>query len=199
MSKLRREEYVALRATIRERGTVRVVTFFVTLLAWAALEAWVLTSGPRDAVPILLTLLVLASGFEAVFQLHVGVERVGRYLQVAFEEAAAPGVAAPRWETTAMAFGRAYPGIGSDPLFSRVFLLATLLNMLPALRAWRTPGLFGVLLGLHALFVVRVAVARVIARGQRADDLERFRALLHESPAPAAPAAAETADPVDPA
>jgi hypothetical protein len=195
--RLRRDEYVMLRATIRERGTVRAMTCLVTVLAWAALDAWVLTSGPRDAVPILLALLVLCAGFETLFHLHLGVERIGRYLQVFFEEDGGPGREGPGWETTAVAFGRAFPAAGNDPLFSRVFLLATVLNVLPALRAWRTPGLFAVLLGLHLLFVVRIGVAKAVAGGQRARDLDRFRTLKGAA-APAAAVAPPPA-PVEPA
>jgi len=50
-------------------------------------------------------------GFEAIHALHVGAERIGRYLQVYYEDA--PD--APRWETTAMAVGPALPGGGIDP------------------------------------------------------------------------------------
>src|SRR5580765_7985942 len=92
------EEYTALRATIRERGTARVCLFTAGIVAWAALTVATaaLASTP---VATLLPLLVLASVFEAVFALHVGVERVGRYLQVFHEIDDAAS-----WEQTAMAF-----------------------------------------------------------------------------------------------
>lgn len=185
MDDYRNDEYVALRATIRERGTVRVITFLVALVAWAMLELVFLSSGPQNAVGMVLSLLVLAGGFEAVFQIHLGVERVGRYLQVAYEErfaAATAGAAdVPRaagWETTAMAFGKAYPGAGSDPLFTSVFLLATLANVLPVLHAWRAPALFVSLVLAHMIFVLRIRMARKQAGRQRAADLARFRELL---------------------
>ena len=45
-----------------------------------------------------LTLLaILVGGFEAIHALHVGAERIGRYLQVYYEDT--PD--GPRWETTA--------------------------------------------------------------------------------------------------
>src|SRR5690349_11073526 len=70
------EEYSALRATIRERGTARVWIFLAGLAVWAALT---ITTAALATLPIasLLPLLMLAGAFEAVFALHTGVERVG--------------------------------------------------------------------------------------------------------------------------
>ncbi len=186
MDDLRQFEYVALRATIRERGTVRAVTFLATLIAWAALELAFLASGPTHVIGPLLSLMVLAAGFEVVFQIHLGVERVGRYLQVAYEEPASqpqlsaslPAAPLPEWETTAMAYGRTYAASGSDPLFATLFVLATLINALPLVRAWATPVPFTLLVAAHALFVVRVRVAKRQAGRQRAEDLLRFRELV---------------------
>ncbi len=177
-----REEYIALRATIRERGTVRVITFLATIVAWAAIVLAFSATGPRDVVGSLVSLMVLAGGFEAVFQIHLGVERVGRYLQAFYEEVPAGAEANPpgerqRWETTAMVYGRKYRAAGSDPLFAIAFVLATFVNVLPVLRAWRVPAAFLAIAVPHLLFVVRVRVARHIAAGQRAEDLERFREL----------------------
>ena len=73
-------------------------------------------------------LAILVGGFEAIHALHVGAERIGRYLQVYYEDT--PD--APNWETTAMAVGPALPGGGIDPLFSVVFISATLANLIPA-------------------------------------------------------------------
>jgi hypothetical protein len=192
MDEFRRQEYKALRATIRERGSVRTITCLVTLLGWAALDlALLVSAGPRFAS--LLPLIVLVAGFEAIFQLHLGVERVGRYLQVAYEEcrqpgppgstsATAPVEATPGWETAAMAYGRAYPAAGSDALFSRIFLLATLVNVSPIVGAFvrmrERPAGFVVLVLAHVGFAVRIAVARTRAGRQRGEDLARFREIL---------------------
>jgi hypothetical protein len=166
------EEYRALRATIRERGTTRVWLFVVGLAVWAAL---VVGTAALAALPIatLLPLLLLAAVFEAVFALHVGVERIGRYIQVYFEEA-------DGWEHTAMAYARAFRG-GTDPLFTLVFAGATILNFVPALIA--EPVLVEVVvIGFaHVLFVVRLAIARREAGRLRAIDLERFEKLKNES------------------
>src|SRR3954463_9411331 len=74
-------EYRALRATIRARGTARVWVFVVGLSAWAAL---MVATTAVSGVPMvaLVPLVVLAGTFEAVFALHIGVERIGRYIQV---------------------------------------------------------------------------------------------------------------------
>src|SRR5262245_51277 len=79
------EQYRALRATIRERGTARVCVFLGGVAVWAAIAV---TTGAISAPPIatLVPLLMLAATFEAVFALHVGVERVGRYLAVFYED-----------------------------------------------------------------------------------------------------------------
>ena len=117
-----REEYRALRATIRERGTARVWIFVAGIAAWAALTMAVatLTSPP---VATLMPLLVLAAAFEGVFALHVGVERVGRYIHVFFEEEGRG------WEQTAMAFGRPRGSAATDAIFTVPFLLAALFNL----------------------------------------------------------------------
>src|SRR5262245_59588654 len=107
------EEYKALRATIGQRGSVRTCVFAAGLAAWAL----VALGTTFVAVPVLtlIPLVLLAGTFEAVFALHVGVERIGRYLQVVHED---------RWEQTAMAFGPPLGGTGADPLFAVLFGLA---------------------------------------------------------------------------
>lgn len=171
------EEYRALRATIRERGTARHWILVAGLLGWAALT---IALGALSVVPVdvLVPLLVLVGTFEAVFALHTGVERVGRYLQVHYE--AEPGTM--RWEHTAMQFGRAYGG-GSvmDALFSPIFWAATVLNMLPAIGAGPVPMEWTFIGAIHALFAWRVWSARKQAGTQRARDLERFLALAEST------------------
>ena len=166
------EEYAALRATIRARGTARIYVFVGGMAVWAALAVATaaLTSPP---VATLLPLLMLASAFEAVFALHVGVERVGRYVQV-FHEADED---AAKWEHTAMAFGRPPGAATTDPLFLVPFLLAGVFNIMPALIAQPTPPELVFVGGAHALFGLRLFVARHVAATQRAIDLERFRQL----------------------
>jgi hypothetical protein len=172
------EQYRALRATIRERGTARVWIFVVGVGIWGGL---VLATASIASQPeaTLLPLLVLAATFEAVFALQTGVERVGRYIQV-FYEAETPD--SLDWEHTAMAFGRAFPGRGSDSLFGRFFWIGTALNFLPAvlLGAVRVEW---VVIGLgHLVFIARVAVAQRNAGRQRAVDLDHFQKLKNARP-----------------
>src|SRR5829696_8448887 len=125
-------EYSALRDTIRQRGTLRIILFLVTVMAWAAAT---IATAALAALPVatLLPLLLLTAGFEVVFALHTAVERIGRYLQVFYEEDD-PAHPERAWERTAMAYGRTHPG-GPDPLFVAYFVIATLLNFVPVILA----------------------------------------------------------------
>src|SRR5256885_2661242 len=120
MTSAQQEEYRSLRATVSERGTARVWVFLVGIVAWAAL---ITATAALAALPVatLLPLLVLLAAFEAVFALHVGVERIGRYIQVFLEDEGG-------WEQLAMAFGPPLRGTRVDPLFTACFLIAALLN-----------------------------------------------------------------------
>ena len=174
MEALEREEYRALRATIRERGTARVWVFVGGITAWAALTVAVAALA-APPVATVIPLLVLAAGFEGVFALHVGVERVGRYLQVHFEEDRGG------WEHAAMSFGRPSGAAVTDALFAVPFLLATLSNIAPALLAQPTVPELVFVGGAHALFVLRLAIARLTASKQRAVDLARFEELQRQA------------------
>lgn len=165
------EEYTELRATIRERGTARVWVFVAAIAAWGALA---IATAALAAPPIgtLVPLVVLAAAFEGVFVLHVGVERIGRYVQLVHE---ADGRG---WEHAAMGFGRPHGAVRTDALFVVPFALAALLNLVPALTAGPTREELIFVGGAHALFLVRVAYCRAVSARQRAIDLERFRELL---------------------
>jgi hypothetical protein len=126
-----------------------------------------------DAVPLatIFPLVVLAATFEAVFSLHVGVERIGRYLQVFCDD---------EWEQTAMAFGPPLAGTRSDPLFAGLLSIAVLCNFIPVLLAGPTPPELTVIGVLHAIVLVRIALARRAASRQRSADLERFQQLKRD-------------------
>src|SRR5262249_13854431 len=126
------------------------------------------------AISTLVPLLILVAGFESVFALHVNVERIGRYLQV-FHEAEEPG-----WEHVASRFALRFPGIGPDPLFSRLFVLATSVNFLPAALGWENLPELAVLAVLHLAFINRIRLARAFTAAQREKDLERFAVLRRE-------------------
>jgi hypothetical protein len=170
------EEYKALRATIRERGTARVWLCVAGLALWCAL---VLATAASMSLPIatLLPLLVLAGTFEAMFSLHTGVERVGRYIQVFYERDEELSVR--RWEHTAMAFGQLGVKGGTDPLFGTLFMLAAIANFVPAVLAGAVPIEWAVVGTVHLAFIARVFIARHHAAQQRALDLARFEQLKH--------------------
>jgi hypothetical protein len=162
------EEFAALRATIRERGTVRMVLLPVSLGIWGAVAVGTMAA-IQLPIAALLPLLVLAAGFESIYALHINVERIGRYLQVFHEPAGG-------WEHTAMTFGQRFPGRGPDALFSNIFLMATVLNYLPVAIGGTTPELIvGGLL--HLVLAFHIGTARSRASKQRAQDLERFEAI----------------------
>src|SRR5262245_11187992 len=112
------QEYSGLRATIAQRGTARLILAPMTFFVWAALGVLQLTAAPLP-LATLFSLAVLVAGFEGINALHVGAERIGRYLQVFYEETAADTTADARWETTAMAASPGLPGAGIDPLFTQ--------------------------------------------------------------------------------
>lgn len=159
-------EYQALRDTIRERGSLRVLVFVIGLSGWALAWAWLATSSFLPFIS-LMPLAVLVATFEAVFALHMGVERIGRYLEV---------FCADRWETTMTEFARRFAG-GTDPLFSGVFATAVLLNVLPVglirLRSteWLVLGL------IHLAVLARLVRARRRSFEQRNTDLSAFLAI----------------------
>jgi hypothetical protein len=165
-------EFAAMRATIRQRGTARMVLAPLVFIGWSgAAIAAVAVIG--FALGTLVPLIVLAAGFESLFALHLNVERIGRYLQIFHEPDGG-------WEHVAMRFGQRYPGAGSDPLFARLFVLATSVNFLPAALGGE-PIEIGVLAVLHLAFVYRVRMAQRAAAKQRTEDLARFAALKDEA------------------
>jgi len=126
----------------------------------------------------LISLVVLCAGFEVNLAIHVGVERVGRYLQLKYES---EGQNAAHWERTSMALR--VPSGGLDPLFSWVFASALLVNWLmgvwlsrdatsPEFPGFSTEGL--VFVGLHAAVAIRWILASRFTRGQRERELRAF-------------------------
>jgi len=166
------EEYRALRATIRERGTTRAWMLLAGFAMWAVLTT--ATAALAEwPMATLLPLLILAVAFETVFALHTGVERIGRYIHVFFEQEGAD----PGWEHRIMAYGETTREAAADPLLASYFWLATCANVIPAIFAGPVPIEWGVVGTIHALFILRVGVARRQAARQRAVDLARFRQL----------------------
>ncbi len=184
MDDLNRAEYEALRATIRERGSVRLCIILIGLAAWGALAIGLWAAGAERAVT-LVPLLMLAATFEISFFIHTGVERTGRYIQVYYEEhspqpstiSGRPELVEGRWETTVMNYGRSFPG-GADPLFITLFFIIAAINFLNSLTtATRRPGWVAISLVAHLILGWRFAIARRLSANQRTVDLERFRSL----------------------
>ncbi len=160
-----------MRDTIRQRGTVRMVLVPVTFIGWAGTAvatAAVITVALSTVIP----LLILAAGFEAIFALHMNVERIGRYLQVFHERDGG-------WEQVAINYGKRFPGAGPDPLFAQLFVFGASVNFIPAALGGE-PVEVGIIAVLHLGLIYRIRTARGLAARQRADDLLRFEQLRLE-------------------
>ena len=171
MAELGRSEYEALRATIRERGTMRVGAVLAGLSAWGALAIALSVTASRGGIA-LVPLVVLAATFEVSFFIHTGVERIGRYIQVFHEET----TASEGWETIAMQYGSKFPG-GLDPLFTTIFWLSAATNLVTSIGAQSRAGWIVVIVFAHLTFAYRIVTARSAAATQRARDLDRYRQL----------------------
>lgn len=151
------------------------------LLGWAGVLTAVLIALPYPVAAVI-PLMVLVTTFEVIRPLHGGAERIGRYLQVFYEEAggdAVPGSgpSRPAWEHTAMAFGAAVPGAAGHPLFVPLFVLATGVNFLAVLLPAPVPVEWSLMAVPHAAFVAWLARADRAMRSQRTRELARFREL----------------------
>jgi hypothetical protein len=173
----RHAEYAALRATIRERGTARMLLIPFVFTAWAGVA--IATSAViAVALSTLVPLLVLAAGFEATFALYTNVERIGRYLQVFHEEGTGtlpPLADPPAWERVAMVFGKGIPGAAGHPLFAPVFGLATMVNYLAVVLPGPVLVEVAALTVPHMAFLAWLLVTDRAMRTQRAKELARFR------------------------
>jgi hypothetical protein len=190
---LRLEEFRQLRATIRERGTARALVSVITFVSWAALA--VASIGVSIApLSALAPLVVLAGGFEVMFALHVGAERIGRYVFVFYEHGGADPTR-PKWESAIASFGRtpaaALPRVTA--LAEVVFIMAALTNLIFAFEAFgaftNLPATRSQLAGplatlatvvAHLLFIGRVLQARQQAKRQRERDTATFTAIAKQ-------------------
>lgn len=176
MTQLAEHEFAVLRHTIRSRGTARPVVALAGVSAWAAVLVAVLAWLPNPLASVV-PLVVLLMTFEALRALHVGVERIGRYIQVFFEENAGGSAptTAPAWEHTAMRFGPALPGAGGHPYFLPVFLVAAAVNFLAVLFPGPVVVELAALAVPHAAFVGWMVWCDRGMRKQRMAELARFR------------------------
>lgn len=177
------EEYRQLRDTIRARGSLRVVLFVATMVTWAVVAV---LEAAFISLPLasLLSLILLMSGFEAVHQLHIAVERIGRYLYVRYENdsarTAGSAIHAPlMWEGAIAAFGAGHRASTrpADAMFTLMFALAITVNFLVAALG-ATPAELAGIGAVHALALARVLIAKRTAAAQRAEDQQRFEIVL---------------------
>ncbi len=174
-------EYRALRATIQARGGLRLALSIAGLAAWAAILVAVLVwlSNPiAGSIPLVL----LVATFEVNRMFHVGVERIGRFLQVFYENRADGAIDTPAWETTAMRWGPSLPGAGGHPLLLPIFLLATLINFLAVVLPGPLPLELGVMAVPHLAFVAWMVWADWGMRRQRLQEIKRFQQLKTAGP-----------------
>ena len=176
MDPLRLEEFRSLRRTIQSRGGLRLSLALLGFAAWAltlvATLAW-LANPIAGSIP----LVVLAVTFEVNRMLSLGIERIGRYLQVFYESGDVARMDTPAWEHTAMAFGPGVPGAGGHPLLLPLFLIATLINVLSVVLPGPAPVELAVMAVPHVSFVIWITYADRAMRKQRMRELARFREL----------------------
>jgi hypothetical protein len=176
-------EYLVLRQTIATRGALRPVLALAGMVTWAVLLIAVLVLLPYP-VAAAIPLFVLLVTFEAIRPLHFGAERIGRYIQVFYEEAGQPDrslTATPSWERVAMSFG-VVPGVGGHPLFVPLFFVATVLNYLGVLLPQPIAIEIGVMAIPHLAFIGWLLSTDRAMRGQRAIELARLRELAQQTP-----------------
>lgn len=182
MERHRRSEYLVLRRTIAHRGALRPILVLSGIAIWAELLIAVLVLLPYP-VAAAIPLLALLVTFEVIRPLHFGAERIGRYLQVFYEEQGEPNRPlsdTPSWERVAMSFGTV-PGVGGHALFVPVFLLATAINYLAVLLPGPVAIEMSVLSLPHLAFIAWLVAIDRSMRSQRAIELARLRELARPS------------------
>ena len=173
-----RSEYLVLRRTIAQRGALRPILLVCGIGVWAAVLTAVLVWLPyplASAIP----LLVLAATFEAIRPLHFGAERIGRYVQVFYEEAGEPSRSlrdTPSWERVTLSFG-VVPGVGGNPLFVPIFFLATAVNYMSMLLSGPVAIDLAIMAAPHAILVGWLIANHRAMKTQRTIELDRLRHL----------------------
>lgn len=183
MQRHSRSEYLVLRRTIAHRGALRPVLVLCGLGIWSAILIAVLVLLPYP-VAAAIPLLVLVATFEVIRPLHFGAERIGRYVQVFYEEAGDPNRPlrdTPSWERVAMSFG-VVPGVGGHALFVPLFFVATALNYFAVLLPRPDTMVSSVMAVPHLAFIAWLVATDRAMRTQRAIELARMRELQRRNP-----------------
>lgn len=179
MTEQQLHEFRSLRDAVANRGQLRVTLAVAGVSVWAVVLTAMVIALPHPIAAVI-PLAVLLATFEAIRPLHLGAERIGRYLQVFYEEAGGPANAPltpPAWERTAMAFGAAVPGAAGHPLFAPTMAIATLVNLLAVVLAEPLPEELALLSLPHLGFLAWLVRTDAAMRAQRARELARFREL----------------------
>lgn len=173
-----RSEYLVLRRTIAQRGALRPILLVAGISVWALVLTAVVAWLPYP-VAAMIPLVVIAATFEAIRPLHFGAERIGRYLQVFYEDAGEQDRSlrdTPSWERVAMSFGKV-PGVGGHPLFVPIFVLATLCNYIAVIIPGPLPIEIGVMAIPHVALIAWFLIAARAVTSQREIELARLRDL----------------------
>ena len=179
MTEQQLHEFRSLRDAVASRGHLRVALVVAGVGVWAMVLSALVIALPYPIAAVI-PLIVLLATFEAIRPLHFGAERIGRYLQVFYEEAREPGahpLVPPAWERTAMALGASVPGAASHPLFVPLFAIAALVNLLAGVLAEPMPEELALLSLPHLAFLAWLVRADAAMRAQRPTELARFREL----------------------
>jgi hypothetical protein len=124
-------------------------------------------------------LIALVVTFQVIRPLHFGAERIGRYVQVFYEEDGNPERPlsdTPSWERVAMRFG-AVPGVGGHPLFVPAFFMATAVNYLAVILPRPVMIEMAAMAVPHLAFLAWLVAADRAMRRQREIELRRMREL----------------------
>lgn len=173
-----RSEYLVLRRTIAQRGALRPILLVCGTGIWTVTLTAVLVWLPYP-VAAAIPLVMIAATFEAIRPLHFGAERIGRYLQVFYEEAGEPARPlrdTPSWERVAMSFGKV-PGVGGHSLFVPIFFLATIVNFLAVILPGPVPMEMAVMAVPHVAMLAWLVAAHRAMQTQREIELDRLRTL----------------------
>ena len=182
MPRHRRSEYLVLRKTIADRGALRPILALSGIGIWAGLLIVVLAVLPYP-IAAAIPLVALLVTFEVIRPLHFGAERIGRYVQVFYEEDGDQDRSlgdTPSWERIAMSFGKV-PGAGGHPLFVPIFFMATAVNYFGVLLPGPIPIEMGAMAVPHLGFVAWLVATDRAMRTQRAIELARLRELYRKS------------------
>ena len=166
---LRDDEFRVLRETIAVAGHSPHGAAPADTLWLGVARRLVWSSSAKWPIAALLSLGVLVAGFEAIHALHVGVERIGRYIQVFTRRTATGRSGSPRRCGSGRAC-LAAASIRSSPL---VFVAATLANLVvafipppaPCRKGWSVAAARGV----HRPGRPRAAGCRPAARRRSRD------------------------------